>query len=163
MRTCIANCVQKLDTEWHFNAAVQPPPPLDFNDLFRLLIGTVDVPLSQETAALIGDDDRVLIGRHSSKIALYRDAEWCDILQQMASVVERDEETLAICEQICISVEGYSTQMLRQERQALKAAETHQQVEAAVTLAKHRESTDIKNARMDYLMHDLLQLSMSQS
>jgi hypothetical protein len=30
----------------------------------------------------------------------------------------------AICEQICISVEGYSTQLLRQERQALKAAES---------------------------------------
>lgn len=159
MQTCIANCVAKVDRAWHWNPAIQEPPGLDFDDLFRLILGTVDIPLSPETTALIGNDDRVLIGRHFSKTSLYGDTEWCEILQQMASVVERDEQTLARCEQICASVEGYTTNKLHEEREALKAAETHEQVESAVTLGIHREpqhpSTDTTTLKS--LMHRLLE------
>jgi len=134
MQTCIANCVAKLDGAWMWHSHIPHPPDLEFNDLFRLLLGTVDIPLSPETTALIVDDDRVLIGRHFSKTSLYGDAEWCEILRQMASVVERDEATFATCEAICVSVEDYSRRRLREERETLKSPETDQQIQAAVIL-----------------------------
>ena len=145
MHTCIENCQAKLDPAWRYGGGVARPPALEIKDLFRLLIGTVDIPLSQETRQFIhtvgfmDGADRALFGRNDIKITMWRDDNWCAILTEMASAIPRDEPTQAHMEHICASIEGYTTQKLHEERQALNSAEAHQQVEAAVTLAIHRE------------------------
>lgn len=169
MHTCIENCQAKLDPAWRFGGGVARPAPLEIKDLFRLLIGTVDIPLSPETmqfihtAGFMDEADRALFGRNDMKIKMWRDDNWCDILTEMASAIERTEETQAQLEQICASIEGYTTQKLHEERHALKAAETQQQVEAAVTLAIHREpakpSEKPSTATTDSLLQELFQLA----
>jgi hypothetical protein len=156
MQTCIHNCDTKLSNLWHYNPHFPRPADLDFNDLFRLLMGTVDIPLAPETAALLGDADRVLIGRNAFKRVLGRHVEWKPILRQIASVAVRDA---AICEQVCASVEGYTTEKLQTERQALKAAETHAQVEAGVDLGIHREQQlpSPDTTTLESLMHRMLE------
>jgi hypothetical protein len=145
MRVCLENCRLKLDTRWRMHADVEIPAPLELKDLFMLLMGTVHIPWSPETIQLIlstGLMDRadlVLIGRDTYKIELWGDAQWCKILTDLASVIERDEDTQTILEQICTSVEGYSRQKLDERLERLKKEETHLQVYAAVTLATHRE------------------------
>ena len=150
---------------------VEPPPPPEIADLLRLLLGTVHIPLSPQTirlmqsTGLMGEDDLVLIGRHAYKIALWGDTQWCKILKDLASVIERDEETQAILEQICTSVEGYTRQKLDAELEDLKKEETDTQVYAAVTLATHREPQhalpDIPSpdtTKLKSLMHRLLEI-----
>ena len=167
MHTCIENCQAKLDPAWRYGGGVARPPALEIKDLFRLLIGTVDIPLSQETwqfihtAGFMDEADRALFGRIDMKIKMWRDDNWCDILTEMASAIPRTEETQAQLEQICASIEGYTTQKLHEERHALKAAETQQQVEAAVTLAIHREPEKPSTATTQSLMYELLQLTLA--
>lgn len=169
MHTCIENCQAKLDPAWRYGGGVARPAALEIKDLFRLLIGTVDIPLSGETMELIhtagfmDGADRALFGRNDIKITMWRDDKWCDILTEMASAIPRDEQTQAQLEQICASIEGYTTQKLHEERQALKAAEAHQQVEAAVTLAIHREPEkspeNPSSVKTDSLLQELFQLT----
>ena len=170
MHTCIENCQVKLDTAWRYGGGVRPLA-LEIKDLFRLLIGTVDIPLSPETmqfihtAGFMDEADRALFGRNDMKIKMWRDDNWCDILTEMASAIPRTEETQAQLEQICASIEGYTTQKLHEERHALKAAETQQQVEAAVTLAIHREPEKSPEnpspVKTDSLLQELFLLTRS--
>jgi len=93
----------------------------------------------------------------------------------LASVIERDEDTQKTLEQICTSVEGYTRQKLDEELEDLKQEEIDTQVYAAVTLATHRDpqhaspdtavpdttpNTAVLDERLKSLMHRLLKLSI---
>jgi hypothetical protein len=151
---------------------VEPREPLELKDLFRLLMGTVHIPLSPVTIQLIqstglmDEADLVLIGRQPFKMALWNDDTWCKILIDLASVIERDEDTQITLEQICTSVEGYTRQKLDEELEDLKQVEIHTQVYAAVTLATHREQQHVspdnpvpetKTLTLNSLMHRMLE------
>jgi hypothetical protein len=157
MQICIQNCLENLLRWYDPHEEVQD---VVFDDVFRLLLGTFDIPLSDETAALIGADDVVLTGENPTfKAALQRDPEWLGILRTLASVAERVDEP----DNVCASIEAYTIPELHRRRLALLEEAKDLEVYSGVTIALHRtpeEAQATPRTTVD-LMHQLLQLTQA--
>jgi hypothetical protein len=109
MEECIQNCQRKLEIERFYDDDVEKPDDFTFDDLFKLLMGTVNIPLSQETARLIRADDRVLTEYSDIKDKLQHDQTWIGILRRIASIcADREGVTQTVCSSIEFVVFHYT-------------------------------------------------------
>ena len=135
----IKNCTEKLRTDWYYDPDIAPPPDLEFGDLFRLLMGTVHIPLSAEITTMIITDDSVLTERNDVKTTLLYDQRWIGILKNIANVCDfRHDESKKVCD----SIEKYSIPELDRQREALQKAKLEAEVFSGLVLAFHRQETD---------------------
>jgi hypothetical protein len=146
----IKNCVEKLRTDWFFDPEIEAPDDFVFDDLFRLILGTVDIPLSAETTAMITPDYIVLTGRNDVKEMLQHDEEWIEILKQIANICDgRAEQSKKVCD----SIEEYSIPELKRRREMLQKTRADYEIFSGLALAfDHRETQRIngnpKNAML---------------
>ncbi len=155
MKICIQNCRENLLRWYDPHEEMQD---VVFNDVFRLLLGTFDIPLSDETAALIHADDVVLTGKnHTFKAAMQRDPEWIGILRTLARVAERDGEP----DNVCASIEAYTIPELHRQRLALLEEAKDLEVYSGVTIALHRtpEEAQVTPRTTVDSMYQLFQLA----
>jgi hypothetical protein len=109
MDQCIKICLTKLGSAVYEDGTLYAPLNFVFDDLFTLLLGTVDIPLSVDTATMISPDSIVLTGRNDVKEILQHDEEWIEILKQIANICDgRFDQS----EKVCDSIEKYSTPLL---------------------------------------------------
>jgi len=138
---------------------------LIFYDLVRLIMGTVDyTPLSREYRALISRNRSVLNEPNPVKTALQRDLVWVQLLKDIVAYVrcvEEDEyeddfnprEAACNLTKMAASVEE-SRIALDTEHKRLLSYRTELQVNAGVTIARHRHSqVDPTHALMHKLLH----------
>jgi hypothetical protein len=138
----IKNCAEKVRTDCYFERTIAQPPNFVFDDVFRLLLGTADIPLSVETAAMISTDDIVLTGRNDVKEMLQHDERWIGILKVIAKICDG---RAAQSEGICDSIEKYSIPELKTQREALQQKRLEYEVFSGLSLAfDHRETQRIK-------------------
>jgi hypothetical protein len=135
----IRNIMEKLRTEWYYDPEFAPPPDLEFGDLFRLLMGTVHIPLSAEITTMIIADDSVLTERNDVKTTLLYDQRWIEILKNIANGCgKRHDESKTVCD----SIVEYSIPELDRQRVALQNAKLEDEVSFALLVAFNREETD---------------------
>lgn len=140
---------------------------LIFYELVRLIMGTVDdTPLSREYRALISRNRSVLREPNPVKTALQRDGVWVQLLKDIVAYVrclEEDEygdafnprEAACNLTKLTVSV-GDSIVALETERKRLLEYRTELQVNAGVTIARHRHS---QVEPTHPLMHKLFRLT----
>jgi hypothetical protein len=134
MDMCIKNCMEKLRTDWHYDPSISAPPPFVFDDLFRLLLGTVHIPLSTEITAMISAEDNVLTERNDVKEMLQHDQRWIAILKKIANICDgRDDES----KNVCVSIETYSIPELSRQRETLRKAQSKVDVFSGLAFAFH--------------------------
>jgi hypothetical protein len=148
MDMCIKNCAEKLRTDSYWYPDIQEPDDLVFDDLFRLLMGTVNIPLSPETTAMISADDNVLLERNDVKETLQHDERWIGILKQIAKICDgRADES----KQVCDSIEEYSIPELKRHLEELQKHRLNFEVFSGLALAfdhqeKQRRGSETKKA-----------------
>jgi hypothetical protein len=150
MDMCIKNCAEKLRIDWHSDPSLQAPDDFVFDDLFRLLLGTVDIPLSAETTAMMTPDYIVLTGRNDVKEMLQHDEERIEILKQIANICDNRADQ---SEKVCDSIEEYSIPELKRQLETLQKTRADYEIFSGLSLAfDHRETQRIngkpKNAML---------------
>ena len=143
MDKCIRNCLEKSNTDWHNDDSIVPTPDFVFDDLFKLLMGTVHIPLAKEITEMISTDDSVLTQRNDVKEILQHDQNWIDILKHIADICAlRDVESQKVCD----SIEEYSIPELNRQREAIEKAKLEVDVHSGVTFALYHQEP--KKARI---------------
>ena len=150
MDMCIKNCAEKLRTDWYWDPGIQESDDFVFDDLFRLLMGTVHIPLSTETAAMISADDSVLLERNDVKETLQHDERWIGILKQIAKICDGRADEI---KQVCDSIVKYSIPELNRQREVLQKATSEFEVFSGLALAfdhqeKQRSGSETKKAML---------------
>jgi hypothetical protein len=144
MDMCIKNCVEKLRTDWFFDPDIEAPDDLVFGDLFILLLGTVDIPLSPETTEKIrGAGGGFLLERNDVKEMLQHDERWIGILKQIANICDgRADQS----EKVCDSIEKYSIPELERQHKTLLEKRLEFEVFSGLAFAfDHREKQRISD------------------